>query len=72
MLGVVLLSDVALYLLAVNLKVSQIAGLATPYLEVDPGVRTVRRCCLPLEDSESDGASRKEGVALYGTDYLLH
>ena len=40
-LGVVLPSDIAICLSGVILKVSQIADLAMPYLEVDPGVHVV-------------------------------
>ena len=70
--GVVLPSDIALCLSAVIVEVRQIASLATPYHEIDPGVRAVRRCCLRLRDFESEGASKKDGVALYRTECLLH
>ena len=62
-LGVVLPLRIAMCLLAIILEVSQTAGLATPYLEVDPGVRAARRCSLRLRDSKSEGASGKECVA---------
>ena len=71
-LGIVLPSDIAVCSLADILEVSQIAGLTTPYLELDPGVRVARRCCLRVGDSESEGAAGKRGVASCRTDCLLH
>lgn len=58
-------------LLAVIFKASQIAGLAMPYLEVDPGVRAVLRACLRPEDFESARAFEKQGVNPYRTDCLF-
>lgn len=71
-LSIVLPLDMAVCSLAVILEISQIAGLATPYLEVDPVVRGTRRDCLRLGNSESDETSGKQSVASCRTDCLLY
>lgn len=45
--------------------------LATPYIEVDPGVAAVLRGCLPPEDSGSAGAFGKQGVGSCRSDCLF-
>ena len=70
-LCILLTSDIAVGSSTVITKASQIAGLSTPYLEVDPGVRAVLRDCLRPEDSESAGVFGKQGIGSCRTTCLF-